>query len=74
MGRLSLQTMQEGPRCLKTAAVIHRHFVIVIGRLDKNGYVNVGSWKFENWHLYRMREHRAVKKPDLKWRTWDRIF
>jgi hypothetical protein len=42
--------------------VIHRHLCIV-----------VGTWKFENWHLYRYREHRNVKGTS-RWMMWDKIL
>lgn len=37
----------------------HRHFLIVIGR-----------WKFEDWHLYRLRWHFGRKN---RWQMWDRV-
>lgn len=39
-----------------------RHFVIVLG-----------SWKFENWRLYRYRQH-TNKKGNAVWHTWDYIW
>lgn len=42
---------------------MHLHFLIV-----------VGSYKFENWHLYRFRQHRAVKNKSVCWRMWDRLL
>jgi hypothetical protein len=42
---------------------VTRHFLIVVGR-----------WKFENWHLYRLREHVAVKNIAVRWRMWDLVL
>ncbi len=42
---------------------VHRHFLIV-----------VGEWKFENWHLYRQRQHHAVKDPKIRWYAWDLVL
>lgn len=41
----------------------HRHFCIVWG-----------TWKFENWHLYRLRTHRAVRKPSVRWVMWNKVI
>ena len=41
--------------------MMHRHFLIV-----------VGPWKFENWHLYRLRPH-TNKKRNARWLMWDRV-
>jgi hypothetical protein len=41
---------------------VHRHFLVVVGK-----------WKFENWRLYRLREHRN-HNGKVRWTMWDRCF
>lgn len=38
--------------------------------------IRVGQWKLENWHLYRLTEHRDAKTGGQKarWTMWDRVF
>lgn len=43
-------------------ALMHKHFLIVLG-----------NWKFENWHLYRLREH-CNHNGKVRWRMWDQFF
>lgn len=40
---------------------MHRHFLIVCG-----------AWKFENWRLYRLREH-SNHNGKVRWRMWDGV-
>lgn len=45
--------------------MMHRHFIIVLG-----------TWKFENWRVYRYRQHRDAKTNGAKarWMMWDRCL
>lgn len=40
---------------------VHRHFLVV-----------VGNWKFENWRLYRLREHQN-HSGKVRWHMWDKV-
>jgi hypothetical protein len=42
---------------------MHRHFCAV-----------VGTWKLENWRLYRYRPHKAASGTPIYWMQWDRVL
>lgn len=41
----------------------HRYFLIV-----------VGTWKFEDWHLYRYVRTYAARNPSISSMSWERIL
>jgi hypothetical protein len=57
--------------------VIRLHFCLVIGRtrtgVKWRGAPEVGTWKFENWHLYRLVPRVAARDPKITWTGWERI-
>ena len=54
------QSEHEGLRVMRG----HRFFCCV-----------VGTWKIENWHVYRLRVHRSVRHPEKPgWVMWDRLM
>jgi hypothetical protein len=52
----------------------HRYFCVVVGVVDGKGELAPGSFKFTDWHLYRLRSRSSSKNPSIKWTAWRRIF
>ena len=40
----------------------HRHFCVIWS-----------GWKFENWRLYRFREH-SNRNGQVRWHMWDKVL
>lgn len=35
--------------------------------------VRAGDWMFQNWRLYRRREHVSTNGK-IRWKSWDAVF